>query len=141
MNKKKVLLIILAIVILIGVLEYMSRSSHDINGRAYWIITGAFDFDEREYSGWINLYPDGHSVGEITDAKDAVNKAITLWNEEFGGFSSMNSQPYYADYDENFGCWRILASLPENTFGAPPVALLLDDGTVLAVWLAYSGVF
>lgn len=135
------LLIILAVIIIIGVLEYMSQSSHYINGRAYLIREGTFVFDEREYSGWINLYPDGHSVGEITDAKDAVNKAIMLWNEEFVGFSSMNCQPYHADYDENFGCWRILASLPENTFGAPPVALLLDDGTVLAVWLAYSGTF
>ena len=133
------LLIILAVIIIIGVLEYMSQSSHDINGRAYLIRERTFVFDEREYSGWINLYPDDRSVGKIVDAKDAVNKAIMLWNELYelygGEFSAVYHQPYYAYHDADYGCWRIEAYLPENTMGEIPTALILDDGTVLAVWL------
>lgn len=138
MNKKKVLLIILAIVILIGVLEYMSRSSHDINGRAYYIITDTFVFDPNEYSEWIDLPSDRRSVGEITDEKDAVNKAIILWSEICqlydGGFNAMYHQPYYAYHDADYGCWLIMASVSQYALSSMPKTLLLDDGTVLSVW-------
>ena len=119
--------------VLIG-LEFASQMYGEHPRRAYRILSYDFSYDARKYSSWINQYPDGKNVGHIENAKDAVNKAIALWNEETDDFGSVYRQPYHTYHDSEQGIWLIVACVPPDTFGAIPYALIKEDGTVLAVW-------
>ena len=132
-NKKWIFALIAVTLVLIG-LEFSSQMYGEHPRRAYRILSYDFSYDARKYSSWINRYPDGKNVGHIENAKDAVNKAITLWNEEQDGFGSVYRQHYHTYYDSEQGVWRIVAFPPENAFGAIHYVLMKDDGTVLAVW-------
>ena len=135
---KKLILALSIITISFLILEFWSQEFDEPNTRAYIVITDEFSFNADIYSDWITLYPDGVSVGPISDAKDAVNKAISLWQEDStalgSGFDAIHKQPYYARYDAKHECWKINATIPDNVLGATPLALILNDGTVLAVW-------
>lgn len=74
-------------------------------------------------------------VLEITSAKTAAQEANRIWTEMYG-------RKYHGrivvHHDEENACWLVSASLPTLSFSDFPYfpsALILDDGTVLAVWL------
>lgn len=75
-------------------------------------------------------------VLEITNAETAAREANRVWADMYGRKYQGRIVVYH---DEENACWLVSASLPTlsiSDFPYFPAALILDDGTVLAVWLS-----
>ena len=75
-------------------------------------------------------------VLEITNADTAAQEANKVWMEMYG---RKYQGRIVVRHDEENECWLVSASLPTlslSDFPYFPAALILDDGTVLAVWLS-----
>ena len=97
------------------------------------------EFDLANYQWEIETFPSDKNVGEVNDAKIAIEKAKELWIEKFG---LINGKPYdptqgrkvNVSYDAENECWYINGTLPRNWNGGVPHALIQKDGKVLAIW-------
>ena len=77
-----------------------------------------------------------HKIIEpVPDADSAISAAKTLWLEEYGEpYDLTYGRPVSVFYDSATACWLIKGTLPINTLGSVPCALIQSDGTVLALW-------
>ena len=78
------------------------------------------------------------NVGQTDDAKTAVDNAKALWDEKFGTvdgryYDVTEGRKVNICYDKNEACWLLYGTLPEDTFGSTPVAIIRSNGDVLAV--------
>ena len=100
----------------------------------------AGEFSLANYQWEIETFPSDKNVGRVDDANVAVEKAKELWLDKF---SMVNGQPYNpvngrkikVSYDSENDCWLINGTLPSNTKGSVPCALIQKDGKVLAIWM------
>ena len=92
------------------------------------------DFDVHEYQYYINNFSVEDNVGLITDAKDLLRKAESIWVEKYGE-RVKGQKPYQVLYDEKNDIWLVRGTLHADRMGG--VANILVDnstGKVLAVW-------
>lgn len=98
------------------------------------------EFAVEEYQWEIENFPYEKSVGQVDDANVAIEKAKELWLEKY---STVNGQPYdpikgkkcEIFFDHGNNCWLVKTTLPSNTKGSVPHAIIRKDGTVIAVWM------
>ena len=78
------------------------------------------------------------NVEQTDDEKTAVDKAKALWDEKFGTadgrcYNVTEGRKVNICYDKNEACWLLYGTLPEDTFGSVPAAIIRSNGDVLAV--------
>ena len=96
-----------------------------------------FDIEE-----WRRNFPEFSyeiNVGEITDPFSAIEKAEKLWMEKLNTYDEVQecaNTKKVVYYDIKNKLWMIHGTLPNNLLGPVPVALLEENGNVLAVCVA-----
>ena len=80
------------------------------------------------------------NVGKINSPIDAVEKAKQIWDKEFGEIGGTYNDPtggrkIEIAFDENSDCWLLTGTLPEDTFGTVPIALIKSNGDVMAIYM------
>ncbi|MCL2631604.1 MAG: hypothetical protein FWD45_00710 [Coriobacteriia bacterium] len=98
-------------------------------------------FDLADYQLEMSACSYDKQFGHIDNAESAIKYAKALWIEWPGQFYPQTTTRIEVEYDEDNDCWHIKGTLP-NTIDIKdseaaievPHALILGDGTVLAVW-------
>ena len=98
------------------------------------------EFDVAKYQWEIENFPSEKNVGQVNNVNTAIEKAKELWIEKY---STVNGQPYdpikgreiEVFFDNNNDCWLIKTTLPPNTKGSVPCAIIRKNGMVIAVWM------
>ena len=121
---KKIVFYILSLLIMV---EFML-----IVFTGYHCMIGSFTLSD--YQDEITTFSYNKNIGIISDAKTAKSKALILWKERFVEVSPKVIKKIEVLYDEQVQCWLIRGTLPPRMIGGVPAALILHDGTVLAVW-------
>lgn len=130
MNKRRVWIIILFLVAGSAVFIYFKISNE--------IIVGEFCIET--YRWEIENFPSDKNVGQVKNKEVAIQKAKQLWIDEFSTFNNQSYNPVNGkeieiSYDAQNECWFINGTLPSNTKGSVPCAIIDKDGNVLAVWM------
>ncbi len=97
------------------------------------------EFSLVKYQWEIENFSSDKNVGKVDNPSIAIEKAKELWIEKF---SAINGQPYNpingrkieVSYDSEEECWHINGTLPPNTLGGVPHAIIRKNGEVVAVW-------
>lgn len=114
-----------------------NNNSSGLSTKIYEV--NSFDFEK--FVAENNLTLDyQRNVGEIKDAADAVEKAKALWDNDFGIIDGKYYDPtegrnVEVSFDQKSLCWLLCGTLPDNTFGTVPMAIIKSDGTVVSVWM------
>lgn len=97
-------------------------------------------FDLTEYQWEIKTFPLDKNIGQVDDKNVAIEKAKSLWLEKYGIdngqlYNFINGRKIEVAYDFKEECWHIYGTLPQNTLGGVPHAIIRKSGEVLAVWI------
>lgn len=132
MKKKTIIILITVALVLLGVMIMMLINLNKSSKIS--------EFDLSNYKWEIETFQSDKNVGKVNDSNTAIAQAKELWIEKYG---TINGIPYdpthgrkvnvYFDYSND--CWLIRGTLPPNTKGSVPSAIIQKDGTVLAVWM------
>lgn len=132
LRKKTIVLIMAGVVLVIigGAMIMSSDSSKPLD---------VSEFDLKEYQWELETYPSDRSVGQVNDQETAIQIARLLWVEEYSTIGSqphnpINGREIEVSYDPNNECWHINGTVPLNTLGGVPHAIVQKDGKVLAIW-------
>ena len=90
-------------------------------------------FDLNEYRWEIETFSLDKNVGQVNNKKIAIEKAKSLWNEQ--SYNFINERRIKVDYDCREESWHIYGTLPRNTLGGVPHAIIRKSGETLAVWV------
>ena len=124
-NKKNIIRIVFGVIVLAaGILIIVNQlKSHDVKA-----------FDVSDYQDIIENFPSDENLGSISDAKDAVKKAETIWIKIYGK-NVKKEKPYQVFYDAENEVWLIHGYLRPNMEGGVANILIENStGKVLAVW-------
>lgn len=92
------------------------------------------EFDLNDYTDMVEEFPSDKVLGPVTSAKDAKEKAETVWLEIFGE-EVKEEKSYGVSYDIDTGTWLVQGHLPIYMVGGTAHILIREsDGAVLAVW-------
>lgn len=96
-------------------------------------------FDLNDYQCEVEEFQLDINVGEVTNAKIAIEKAKELWIKKYGARNNGEIYDYVrrkieVSFDSENECWLINGTLPHRSIGFVPYALIQKDGKVLAVW-------
>ncbi len=124
MNKKSVLIIGILLALLIGgAISFLSPSME----------SKVKDFDVATYNSYIKQFPSEEILGPIDDAKNAEEKAETVWLELYGD-EVKNKKPYTIFFDDSNEVWLVEGSLSKNRIGGVPHILIQrSDGKTAIV--------
>ena len=114
----------LCIILLIAVCAMSMISCEKQQENIFSLSDYQFFLDNFSYSG---------TVERISDEETAIEKAEEVWLGVFGG-NIIEKKPYVAYYDAETDTWLVKGTLPDNSFGGVPYAIIQSDGQVLAVW-------
>ena len=97
------------------------------------------EFSLLNFQWEIETFPSDKNVGQVDDANTAIEKAKELWIEKFsviGGkpYDPVDLRKIEVAYDSTEECWHIYGTLPKNTLGGVPHAIIRKNGDVIAVW-------
>ena len=97
------------------------------------------EFSLLNFQWEIETFPSDKNVGQVDDANTAIEKAKELWIEKFsviGGkpYDPVDLRKIEVAYDSTEECWHIYSTLPKNTLGGVPHAIIRKNGEVIAVW-------
>ena len=126
------ILTLIALVVVITSLFFVFR----LNTR-YYDSRAVYSFDMNMYSVYIEACAnDRKNVGPVTTREKALETALELWKDDHVLSGVEVGYPVYVSYDFANDCWRVHSSLTNpKADGAVLHALILKDGTVLAVFL------
>lgn len=115
------------------------NSESQIDLSEYIIDVGEFELSRYQeiIDAYAEAYPDVKNVGnigKIASDRTVVNKAKKLWIAELGEDCDPNGSPIRVSYDSENDCWLVRKTLPYDWLGYVPMALIQNDGKVLAVW-------
>ncbi len=126
------IVLILATVLIGGAIIMIARSNKEPVVK---------DFNIEEYHWEIENFPSEKNVGQVNDVNMAIEKAKKLWIEELGTVNGRSYDPTRGRketdvfFDDSNDCWLIKGTLPPNTKGSVPCAIIQKNGEVLAVWM------
>ena len=90
--------------------------------------------DQTYYLQAIQDFPSDKYLGEILNAEQAKEKAISEWLNLFGDKIN-NEKPYQVFFDEENDVWLVKGSLPKGRKGGVAYILMKkSDGKILAIW-------
>ena len=98
------------------------------------------DFNIEEYHWEIETFQSDKNVGKVNDSNTAIAQAKELWIEKYGTINGIPYDPTRGRkvnvfFDDSNDCWLIKGTLPPNTKGSVPCAIIQKNGEVLAVWM------
>ena len=106
-----------------------------------WTTYAVGEFSLQKYHWAIEQFPSTQNVGRIDNAKDAKEKAVSLWQETFDTAPdgskkdpTENIIQILAYFDKENDCWYLRGRLPDNMVGWVPALLVKSNGEVLAVF-------
>ena len=138
--KKYIILFMLSIFIMLSACNNATVSNPK-NENLYIQTYNVTSFNLQEFIKENNVdYKYFCNVGEIESAIEAVEKAKKLWDKEFGKIAGTYYDPTGGRkidiaFDENSDCWLLSGTLPDDTFGTVPVALIKSNGDVMAIYM------
>lgn len=127
MNKKKGVLIGVAVVLVIAVSVAVFVIADRNRVRPFSLQDAYYQQMLEEFE--INCMDD-----PVNSAKQARKAAENIWIETFGAEAIKGEKPYLVYYDEAEGVWLVTGSSPMFTLGGVAKALIREDGMILAVW-------
>lgn len=91
------------------------------------------------YQWEIENFPSDKKVGKVDNPNIAIEKAKELWVEESNiiagkPYDPTNEEKIEVSYDPEEECWHINGTLPPNTVGGVPHAIIRKNGEVIAAW-------
>jgi len=124
----KILIIVILVILIITIVAIVF---YNINEKIT-LIPWKTKFNLKNYDKYVNNYYDGRNIGEVDTEETAIYKAKELWLEKYGENDTRLGTK--VEFDKKNKCWYIRGTLPSDTIGGVPHALIKTDGTVLAVW-------
>ena len=85
-----------------------------------------------EYQWEIENFSTEQNIGEIIDKNDAVEKAASIWLEQYG--ICVQKKNIKVDFDSSEDCWHVYNSTPKNQLGGVYHAIIQTNGNLVAVW-------
>ena len=97
------------------------------------------EFALEDYQWEIESFPSDENVGEVDTAETAIEKSKELWTQKFAtgngkSYDCINGRKVEVFYDPEAECWYVRETLPRNTLGGVPHAIIRKNGDVIAVW-------
>ncbi len=93
------------------------------------------NFALSEYQWTIEEFPYEKYVGTVDTPQKAKKQAGIVWVERFGKEADpFLNRKIEIFYDKKSECWLVKGTLPKDTLGGVPNAILRKDGTVSSVW-------
>ena len=130
--KKSILFIVLILVfisalLICGINYFLHKDNETI---------GEVSLSEYEYYVDNFSFKPNHSfeITPITSREDAIEKAISIWEKEYGKNCLVEGQPIDVFYDNSNDCWLLKGALPRNTLGGTPHIIIGSNGRIIAVW-------
>ena len=125
------IVLILATVLIGGAIIMIARSNKEPVVK---------DFNIEEYHWEIETFQSDKNVGKVNDSNTAIAQAKELWIEKYGTINGIPYDPTRGRkvnvfFDDSNDCWLIKGTLPPNTKGSVPCAIIQKNGEVLAVWM------
>lgn len=132
MNKPKIIITIIAMALIVLCMVFVDLKERLVFAKAC---------DISNYEWEIENFPYDGNVGPVPDAKTAIVRAKELWLEKYGvingnSYDPTHGLPVSVAYDAENDCWVVSGTLPKNTLGSVPFAIIQGDGTVLAMGMA-----
>ena len=137
--KKYIILSVLAVFITLSACNNTAPNQHEdgLYIQTYNVTSFNLQIFLKENNIDYNFF---YNVGEINSAVEAVEAAKKIWDKEFGEISGTYYDPTEGRkieiaFDENSDCWLLTGTLPEDTFGTVPIALIKSNGDVMAIYM------
>ena len=143
MSAKKVIFAFGAVLLVISILissffliKHIQKVEHQKVKQGYFSV-GNYQY---VFQDDIPIYaPDNgyENVGPVEDSKTAIQKATELFNTHLGEFGYSTDKYILNEvlYDKKELCWCVIGNFPRpNTEGLVPMAIIREDGEVIAVW-------
>ena len=136
-KSKRIVLIVLVVLPVIGgllTILFLLQKSKEAKAPDVGI------FELTEYQWEITTFPSDKNVGQVDDKDVAIEKAKSLWLEQYDMdnrelYNSIHGGKIEVAYDFKEECWHIYGTLLPNTFGGVPHSIIRKSGEVLAVWM------
>lgn len=130
MEKKKVFLIVLALVVALiaAMIVYVVVDYHTVKPFALQDYAEYVDhFAENEH---FRPYMDAYEAEPVEDAQAAKQVAEALFTTIYGE----SEEPYSVYYDDAEGVWYVRGFKSPFALGGVAEILIRTDGTILAIW-------
>lgn len=98
-----------------------------------------YKFNFEEWKEQITVSSKVVNVGDISDPFTAIEKAENLWLAELGDceeFKVYQNAEKAVYFDPEYKYWLIHGKIPEDSFGAVPIAVIKSSGEVIAVCIS-----
>lgn len=104
----------------------------------YQTETKSKTFSTSSYQWYLDNCSCSGNVGIIESEEIAIEKARMLWLDKYSFLKEDSVMQYdtAVAFDSENKCWHIYIELPLDVYGDGPHAIIHEDGTVLAVWVA-----